>query len=91
MPDKTKTILVIESHEQTIIRRSRRLISSQLLKPGTAAQPLGRSSSAAPELSVPEKPKAGWWLAVAMKGVNVFSHWSHRLRRSGNQRSHKQP
>ena len=28
MPDKTKTVVVIESHEQTIIRRWRRVISS---------------------------------------------------------------
>ncbi len=30
MPDKTKTVVVIESHKQTIIRRSQRVISSQL-------------------------------------------------------------
>jgi hypothetical protein len=90
MLDKTNTIVVIESHEQTVIRRSRRLVSSQLLTQVAVAQPLGIASSEAPEPSL-EKPKARWWLAVAVKGVNVFSHWSRRLKRSRNERRNKQP
>jgi len=33
MTEKTRTIVVIESHEQTIIRRSRRTVSAQLVTP----------------------------------------------------------
>jgi len=36
MLDKTKTIVVIEKHEQTIIRRSRRTVSGQVLTNGVA-------------------------------------------------------
>ena len=36
MPDQTKTIVVIERHEQTIILRSRRLISGEMLMTGVA-------------------------------------------------------
>jgi len=39
MPDKTKTVVVIESHEQTIIRRWRRVISSQPAAQATIARP----------------------------------------------------
>lgn len=38
-PEKTKTIVVIESHEQTIIRRSRRVIISQLLTQESVDRP----------------------------------------------------
>ena len=85
MPDKTKTVVLIESHEQTIIRRSRRTVSGEVLMDRAGAQP------DAPAPAVLEKPKGRWWLAVAQKGVSVFSHWSHRLQRGGNERRNKQP
>jgi hypothetical protein len=91
MPDKTKTIVVIESHEQTIIRRTRRTVSGQVLIGGAVARPLGRASSDAPEPAVMEKPKGRWWRTVALKGVTVFAPWSRRLKHSGNERRNKQP
>ena len=86
MTDKTKTVVVIESHEQTIIRRSRRTVSGQVLMDGE-----GRASSDATERAVLVKPKGRWWLAIALKGVSVFSHWSRRLQRGGNERRNEQP
>jgi hypothetical protein len=91
MTEKTRTIVVFESHEQTIIRRSRRTVSGQVLTAGAVARPLGRAPSDAPEPAVLEKPKGRWWLTVALKGVNVFSHWSRRLKRGGNERRNEQP
>jgi len=103
MPDKTKTIVVIESHEQTIIRRSRRTVSAQVLTDGAVARPrgpqtgspagvgrLGRASSDAPEPAVLEKPKGRWWRTVALKGVTVFAPWSRWLKHCGNERRNKQ-
>jgi hypothetical protein len=83
MTDKSKTVVVIESHEQTIIRRSRRTVSGEVLMDGACPD--------ATEHSVLEKPKGRWWLAVALKGVSVFSHWSRRLQRGGNERRNEQP
>src|SRR5437899_12175090 len=70
MPDKTRTVVVIESHQQTIVRRSRRTVSGQVLTARAVARPrgpqpgspvgvgrLGRASSDAPEPAVLEKPK----------------------------------
>jgi len=125
MTEKTRTVVVIESHQQTIIRRSRRTVSGQVLTAGAVPRPrgpqpdspvgmgrLGRASSDAPltdgalarpsgrapssdatERAVQEKRKSlgRWWLTVALKGVNVFSHWSRRLKRGGNERRNEQP
>ena len=41
MSEKTKTVVVIERHEQTITRRSRRTISGQVMEDGAVARPLG--------------------------------------------------
>ncbi len=46
MPDKTTTLVVFESHEQTIIRRSRRVISSQLPGQGEIAESGGIPTTA---------------------------------------------
>jgi len=50
MTEKTRTIVVIESHEQTIIRRARRTISAQVV-------------TLPPEHAVQEKHKSlgRWW------------------------------
>lgn len=70
MPDKTKTVVVIESYEQTIIRRSRRLSSPHLSKV-REFQPL------ATETSNGVVSSTRWfgvrWLAVALKRVKVFA------------------
>ena len=72
MPDKTKIIVVIESHEQTIIRRSRRL-SSQLLTEEGAAQTADRATVAT---RLPNGRRRLWsgarWLAVALKRSHSF-------------------
>ena len=89
MPDKTKTVVVIESHEQTIIRHSRRTASGQLLMDWAEARPLGRATPDAPGAGVLAKPKGRWWLAVALKGVNVCSQWLRRLKRGRSERRHE--
>ena len=80
MPDKTKTVVVIESYEQTIIRRSRRLSSPHLPKEGEF-QPLATETSNAAVSST------RWfgvrWLAAALKGVKVFGPASSTLIRGG--------
>ena len=93
MPDKTKTVVVIESHEQTIIRRWRRVSSSQLLAQGTIARPQdpqpGSSVGVGPSARasfVATKHLAkrnrrwlvAWCRAVAHRGVTVFAHWPRR-------------
>ena len=85
MTDKTKTVVVIESHEQTTIRRTRRTVSGEVLMEQVVARP------DAPESAVVLKPKGRWWLTVALKAANVFSHWSRRLQRGGNKRRNEHP
>jgi hypothetical protein len=90
MPDKAKTVVVIESHEQTIIRRSRRVISSQLAAQATIARPQdaqpgssvgvgpsARTSSVATKRLAQRNPRwlVAWCRAVALKGVSVFAQW----------------
>jgi hypothetical protein len=106
MPDKTKTVVIIESHEQTIIRRSRRVISSQLPGQGDVSQPdavlttsalagcsIGSASSDATERLAKSERRwlAAWWRTVALKGVTVFAPWSRRLKLVGNRWSNKKP
>lgn len=89
MTDKTKTIIVIESHEQTIIRRSRHVVGTQALTDGAVARPLGRASSDATARLAKRRRRrlAAWWRTAALKGVTVFAPWSRRLKRDGNERS----
>jgi hypothetical protein len=62
MTEKTRTIVVIESHEQTIIRRARRTISAQVV-------------TLPPEHAVQEKRKSlgRWWKRVALKSATAFA------------------
>lgn len=82
MTDKTKTVVVIERHEQTIIRRSRRMVSGQVMEDGAVAQPLGRASvvlsevmPVSPELSAHRNHRwLGQWLrTIARKSATVFA------------------
>lgn len=57
MPEKTKTIVIIESHEQTIIRRSRRVTTSHLV----SLTPVRRSGKGLAWL-------ANWWKTRMPKG-----------------------
>ena len=92
MPDKTKTIVIIESHEQTIIRRSRR-VSSQLLTQEAQSQTSGTVPSDVIGLSTSKDRRWGgaWWLAVALKRITVFVPWSGRSKRGVDERRNKQP
>jgi len=83
MPDKTKTVVVFESHEQTIIRRSRRTVSGQVLTDGAVAQPSQRASV--------RRWLAGYWRTATQKGARVFTPWSRRLKHSRDERRNKQP
>lgn len=49
MTTKTRTVVVIEIHEQTIVRRSRRMVSAQVATPGAVARggvPIAKESGA---------------------------------------------
>ena len=72
MTEKTRTVVVIESHEQTIIRRVRRTISAQV---GTL--PSKRPGQ--------EKRKSlgRWWKTVAVKSATVLAPLARRLKRGG--------
>ena len=72
MPDKTK--VVIESHEQTTIRRSRRVISSQVV-----TQPPKRASQEN------RKSLGRWWKTVTLKSATVLAPLSRRLKTKGNE------
>jgi hypothetical protein len=78
MPDKTKTIVVIESHQQTIVRRSRRTVIAQ-----TVTLP--------PERTVQEKRKSlgRWWKTVALKTATVLAPLSSRLKTRANERKNR--
>ncbi len=106
MPEQTKTVVIIQSHEQTIIRRSRRVISSQVLTQGAVARPGGAPIAAAamagsigtapsdatePLAKRNRRSLVAWWLAVALKGVTAFASWPRRLKRGGNERRNEQP
>ena len=91
MPDKTKTVVVFESHEQTIIRRSRRTVSGQVLTDPIIARQSGRASSYPPEPPVLGKPKGHWWRTVALKGVTVLAQWSRLLKHGGKDQKNQQP
>ena len=69
MTDKRKTIVVIESHEQTVIRRSRRVTTSQLVTlPATV------------DVQVKRKSPRRWWTTVALKSATVLAPLSRRLK-----------
>jgi hypothetical protein len=86
MPDKTKIVVVIESHEQTIIRRSRR-VSSQLLTQEGESQMSVRAPAAT---GLPAGRGRRWLsarcLALTLKGFTVFGPWSRRFKRGGSER-----
>lgn len=91
----TKTLVVIESHEQTIIRRSRRTISSNELliatAPGTLARPLVRTTAEEITPAVQEKRNS---LGVRLKTFarkRVMARLTRRLKIKPNERKTKQP
>ena len=57
MTDKTKTVVVFESHERTVVRRSHRTLSSEI----------GQSLTVAPERPAAKGRLREWWRAVAPK------------------------
>ena len=91
MPDKTKTTVVIERHEQTIIRRSRRTVSGQVVDDGAVARPSGRASSDGTERAVEEKRRSPgrWWKTVALKSATVLAPLSGRLKARANERKNR--
>jgi hypothetical protein len=97
MPEKTKTTVVIESHEQTIIRRSRRTISSGefpiAVNPAELARLSETVSSDQTEPVVEQKRHSlGACLkTIAMKSATVLAPLSHRLKAKASERKTKQP
>ena len=78
MTEKTKTTVVIESHQQTVIRRSRRTITTQ-----TTEAPIDIT------IEEPPKPLSRWWKRIALKGATVLAPLSRRLRASADRRKHR--
>ena len=97
MPEKTKTTVVIESHEQTIIRRSRRTISSGefpiAADPAEQARLSERVSSDETKPVVERKRQSlGACLkTIATKSATVLAPLSHRLKARASERKTKQP
>ena len=69
MTEKTRTIVTIESHEHTTVRRSQRSSTGEL-------------ESFPPEIVVSEENRAPrrWWKTVALKSARVLAPWSQRLK-----------
>jgi hypothetical protein len=91
MTEKTRTTVVIESHQQTIVRRSRRTVSGHVLMDGAIARPLGRARSDETEHPVQEKRKSPerWWKTVALKGATAYTTLSRRLKARANERRNR--
>lgn len=87
MSEKTKTTVVTEIHEQTIIRRSRRTVSERVVD-AKAAQPPGWIPSDVIEPPVREKPK--WpgrlWKTVSLKSATVLEPLSRLLATGASKR-----
>ena len=78
MTEKTRTTVVIESHQQTIVRRSHHTISAQ-----TVTLP--------PERAVQEKRNSlgRWWKTIALKSATVLAPLSRRLKTRANERKNR--
>jgi hypothetical protein len=72
MTEKSRTVVVIESHEQTIIRRSRRIVSSELLTQGASSDETARPAK------TDRRWFGAWWRAVTQKGANLLVPSSRR-------------
>jgi hypothetical protein len=88
MTDKTKTVVVIEHHEQTIIRRSRRTMSSGevpiALEPGALGQPLAMAQ-AEPVVREKRQSLGACLKTVAIKGAP----WLRRMTARVNERKNR--
>jgi hypothetical protein len=74
MIEKTTRVVVIESHEQTIIRRSRRTVSPELLTQGVSSDETAR-------LAKRDRRWLGaWWRTVTQKGAAVLVPSSRRMK-----------
>ena len=73
MPEQTKTIVVIERHEQTIIRRSRRTVSEQVFREPEVIGEVGFSCLTRPVSARPGNAPVRRWLTAATTAC-------HRLR-----------
>lgn len=69
MPDKTKTIVVIERHEQTIIRRSRRTVNGQVLREPEVIGEVGFPFLPRPVSARPGNPPVRRWLTAATSAL----------------------
>ena len=78
MTTKTRTRVVIETHEQTTIRRSRRTITAQVV-------------TLPSERAIQEKRKllGRWWKTVALKSATVFAPLAGLKRRGNGQPKNK--
>ncbi|HEY2973140.1 MAG TPA: hypothetical protein VGJ48_11565 [Pyrinomonadaceae bacterium] len=88
MTDKTKTVVVIEHHEQTIIRRSRRTISSDEFPIVAETQALARSlarTQAEPVVQAKRQSLGACLKTFAMRGAP----WLRRLKARANKRKNR--
>lgn len=88
MTDKTKTVVVIEHHEQTTIRRTRRTMSSGdfpiAVEPGGVARPLARAE-AEPVVREKRQSLGACLKTVAIKGAP----WLRRMKARVNERKNR--
>lgn len=83
MTQKTTTIVVIESHQQTIVRRSRRTVSSELLTQGASSDETERPAKRG------RRWLGTWWRKVIKKSATVLAPLSHRLKTRANERTNR--
>src|SRR4249919_3309976 len=74
MIEKTTTVVMIESHEHTIIRRSRRTVSSHLLTQGAPSDETARPAKR------DRRWLGAWWRTVTQKCAAVLLPSSRRLK-----------
>lgn len=88
MTDKIKTVVVLEHHEQTTVRRSRRVVGSAEMplatENGPLAGPLGRAQ-AKPVLQEKRQSLGACLKEVAMKSAALL----HRLKARANKRRNR--
>ena len=78
MTEKTRTVVVFESHQQTIIRRSRRTVTAQVV-PLPTVRPARKEHTWL----------GAWWRLVSRKGAKVFAPLSRRLMTKANERKNE--
>jgi hypothetical protein len=70
MTEKSKTVVVIETHEQTIVRRTTQTVAMQASTQSPVARLLVKSPA--------RGSWARWWSRAALRSARVLAPWSWR-------------